>query len=43
MVSVHDVQNYYLSFFGGIYFPQAETVEEITKEVEEDAEEFMEH
>jgi len=36
MVSISDVQNYYLSFFGGIHFPQAETTEEIEKEVEED-------
>lgn len=36
MIDVHDIQNYYLSFFGGIYFPTAETVEEIEKEVEED-------
>lgn len=43
MVDVHDVQNYYLSFFGGIQHPVAETVEEIEREVAEDGEEHLEH
>ena len=36
MISMDDVQNYYLSFFGGIYHPMATTTEEIEKEVEAD-------
>lgn len=37
--SVHDVQNYYLSFFGSLSHPIGETVEEIAKEVMEDTDE----
>ena len=36
MVDIHDVQNYYLSFFGGIHFPKAETTGEIVEEVKKD-------
>lgn len=35
-LNVHDVQNYYLSFFGSLSHPAGEIVEDITKEVMED-------
>lgn len=37
--SIHDVQNYYLSFFGSLTPPKGVTTEEITKEVQEDIDE----
>lgn len=37
-VSMADMQNYFLNFFGGIQHPVGETVEELTDECEKDKE-----
>lgn len=37
-VSMSDMQNYFLSFFGGIQHPVGETAEELTDECEKDKE-----
>lgn len=36
IISMSDMQNYYLSFFGGITHPTSETVEELVEEYKKD-------